>query len=101
MANLNDLLRDQGIEYPSLLSSKQKTTEQAWTSGQAFVPVIGAVFEVDFGAINYRGRQVNATATVRIDGESPAEWFDLDEGQPLSEDLRIWTVKRFRTSQPR
>jgi hypothetical protein len=33
MADLNDLLREQGIEYPSLLSTKQKTTEHAWTSG--------------------------------------------------------------------
>jgi hypothetical protein len=99
MATLNDLLRGLGVESTPLVPTGQEPVDQPWTTGKAFVPVIGAVYEVDFGIINYQGRQVNATARLRIDGASPADWFDLDDGKPLSEELRGWSVKRFRTAE--
>lgn len=96
MANLNDLLKDQGIEYPSPLQGKSNAVDDGWIDGQAFTPAIGSVYEVDFGMIQYRSRQVRATATIRIDGPGRADWFDLDEDKPLSEEIRNWSVQRFR-----
>jgi hypothetical protein len=99
MAVLYDVLRKLGVDYSSTASTTPRSVEQPWTSGRAFQPENGAVYEVDFGRVVVQGREVEATARLRIEGPSPQQWIDLDDEKPLSNDLAKFSVKRFRRVQ--
>lgn len=66
-----------------------------WITGRAFVPEVGKVYDIAFGTVTHKGKTGNWTATVRIDGPLPSQWFDVEEDAPLDEGLAQFSVQAY------
>jgi len=101
MATLHGVLAELGIEAPFMHPEReahgaQEHGRSQWVVDQAFTPAAGRSYEIAYGAIPYGGENRPVVKRVRIDGQSPDSWFDLDAGKPLDSELQHYAVRGYR-----
>lgn len=80
-----------------MASARQKAIEgYSFARDHAFVPEIGAIYEIHFGHVSIEGQSGFASATVRIDGLNSAQWIELDTCTPLPDALRAYAVQAYK-----
>lgn len=78
-------------------TARQKATDgYSSTRDHAFVPDIGATYEVHFGHVTIDGQSGFASATVRTEGLNSAQWVELQTGLPLPSALRAYVVQAYK-----
>jgi hypothetical protein len=86
----NELLTD-------VATARQKAIKgYSFTNDHAFVPEIGATYEVNFGHVTIEGQSGFASATVRTEGPNPAQWIEVDSGEPLPAALHAFVVQAYK-----
>lgn len=58
------------------------------TTGQAFIPSIGKLYEIHFGMLKYKGQEGFVSCNIRCEGMHPSEWIDLNTNQTLDPELQ-------------
>lgn len=98
MANLHGLLAELGLANPDMHPERDAANahESEWIADQAFVPEVGACYELAYGLISLHGREAYARVRIRADGAAPAQWFDLDENRLLDPELQGRAVRAYR-----
>lgn len=96
MSTLNGLLAELGLSNPEMHPEREAPHEAEWIVDQPFSPEEGLCYEIAYGKVNLRGRDMPVRARIRADGSAPSQWFDLDEGQPLDPELQSYPVRAFR-----
>lgn len=96
MAILNGLLAELGLADPEMHPERETSSDAAWITDQPFNPEFGQCYEVAFGKVSVQGQEVYARSRIRIDGDRPAQWFDLDRNDKLDPELQSCPVRAFR-----
>lgn len=80
-----------------IASARKKAIEGYYfTRDQAFIPEIGATYEIHFGHVSIDGKDGFASAIVRIDGIDSVQWIEQDTGKPLPVALRAYAVQAYK-----
>jgi hypothetical protein len=96
MSTLHGILTELGIESPRQHAQDETFAPQAWIVDEVFIPDPGHCYELAFGKLFFDGQHRHVIKRVRVDGEQPSQWQDLDEERPLDPELRSCPVKAFR-----
>jgi hypothetical protein len=97
METLHGILTELGVEDPDMHPEREAPHQSRWIVDQPFVPTIGKSYELAFGKIFLGGESRHVIRRVRVDGTSPDNWIDLNEGKPLDKDLQLFRVKAHRS----
>lgn len=68
----------------------------AMTIGKAFKPELGKCYDLRYGRVQWDGQNALRAARIRVKGFSPADWEDIDTGQPLDARLRSCRVQSYK-----
>lgn len=67
-----------------------------FSKDRAFIPEVGATYEIHFGEVTIDGQTGFASATVRTEGLNSVQWIELETGQPLPVALRAYVVQAYK-----
>lgn len=104
MATLHGILAELGIEHPTMHPEREAHHEVSpdidaaggWIVDEEFAPVVGRTYQLAFGRIPFGGEHKPVLKSVRIDGATPDQWFDIDEERRLDQALHAFPVKAYR-----
>jgi hypothetical protein len=96
MATLHGILAELGIENPDMHPEREIHPASQWVVEQDFTPITGKSYELAYGHIPFGSESQKVIKRVRIDGPTPADWFDLDAQKPLDPGLHGYPVQAFR-----
>lgn len=96
MTNLHGLLAELGLAAPEMHPEREASLESDWIVDQPFVPEQGQCYEIAYGMLMLHGSETYARVRIRVDGSSPSQWFDLDQGQNIDQELQLRPVRAYR-----
>jgi len=72
------------------------STVERFQTGAAFGPDIGKCYEVHFGKIQIGAQTGFGFARIRVNGQCPSRWVDLETNECLDPRYGIYAVQGFR-----
>ena len=100
MSILNGLLAELGLADPEMHPEREAAHDTDWIIDRPFNPEPGQCYEVAFGKVVLQGREVYSRARIRIEGQMPSQWYDLDHDNWLAPELQSYPVRAFRPISP-
>lgn len=95
-STLHGILVELGIAPPEPLEDLETHPERRWNVDEVFIPKPGLRYELVLAAPSPAGSASPVRIKLQTHGVQPADWIDLDTGQPLDAAHQAMPVRAFR-----